>query len=160
MQGFFFYNSFVGQKSVKNGENPTGAVYTEEKWKEILQLAKDHDLYIISDEIYDELIYEGEHICPLTLDPDVHDRVISIFGFSKVYAMTGWRLGYAIVPERLFPLMCRLQEPITTCASFISQKAGEAALDGPQTFKIEMKQIYKSTRDLVCSILKSTIWIF
>jgi aspartate/methionine/tyrosine aminotransferase len=135
--------------------NPTGAVFPEETWRELLNLAKKYDLYLVSDEIYDELVYEQKHICPLSLDEDLHDRIISIFGFSKVYAMTGWRLAYAIVPEHLFALLCKLQEPITTCASSISQKAGEAALDGPQDFVVQMQAVYRNQRDLACLILET-----
>jgi aspartate aminotransferase/aminotransferase len=139
---------------VNSPNNPTGAVYPKAVWEELLSLATKYDLFIISDEIYDSIIFEGEHICPLALDPQMHDLVISIFGFSKVYAMTGWRLAYAIVPESLFSLMCKLQEPVTTCASSISQKAGEAALDGPQDFVGEMREIYRRKRDLSCQILR------
>ncbi|WP_274651120.1 pyridoxal phosphate-dependent aminotransferase [Paenibacillus humicola] len=141
---------------VNSPNNPTGTVYPKEVWEQLLSLARTYDLYILSDEIYDGLVFEGEHICPLALDPQLHDRVISIFGFSKVYAMTGWRLAYAIVPESLFPLICKLQEPVTTCASSISQKAGEAALDGPQDFVDEMRELYRRKRDLSCRLLKET----
>jgi aspartate/methionine/tyrosine aminotransferase len=138
---------------INSPSNPTGAVFDPLTWKGILDLAKRHGLYIISDEIYDELIYEGEHVCPLTLDPEMHDQVVSIFGFSKAYAMTGWRLAYAIVPEKLFPIMCKLAEPTTTCASSVSQKAGEAALDGPSDFVREMRDEYRTRRDMACNIL-------
>jgi len=140
---------------VNSPSNPTGAVFTEEKWVEILQFAEKHDLYIISDELYDKIIFEGKHISPLSVTPRAHERVISIYGFSKVYAMTGWRLAYAIVPEHLYSLMCKLQEPITTCASSISQKAGEAALDGPQDFVYEWREKYREKRDLACGILEN-----
>lgn len=133
--------------------NPTGVVYTKEKWLEIIHLAEKYDLYIISDEIYDELVYESEHIPPLTLSLQSHDRMISIFGFSKVYAMTGWRLAYMVVPKHLFSLMCKLQEPINTCPSSISQKTGEAALDGPQDFVSECLKIYRKQRDISCELL-------
>ncbi|MCM3760596.1 pyridoxal phosphate-dependent aminotransferase [Alkalihalobacillus oceani] len=138
---------------VNSPSNPTGAVFSEKKWKDILDLAKKHELYIISDEIYDGIIYEGSHISPLAVNPAMEDQIISIFGFSKVYAMTGWRLAYAIVPEKLFSLMGKLQEPITTCASSISQKAGEAALNGPQKFVDEMREVYRQSRDVACELL-------
>lgn len=139
---------------VNSPNNPTGAVYPRHVWEQLLALAKARDLFVISDEIYDGLIFEGEHICPLAVEPKLEDRVISIFGFSKGYAMTGWRLGYAVVPTALFPLLCKLQEPVTTCASSISQKAGEAALDGPQDFIAEMREIYRRRRDLSCRMLR------
>ncbi|MBB6448651.1 aspartate aminotransferase/aminotransferase [Geomicrobium halophilum] len=145
---------FTKEIIINSPSNPTGAVFTEEKSQQILQLAKEHELYIISDELYDELIYEGKHISPLSADPSMKDHIISIFGFSKVYAMTGWRLAYAIVPERLWGVMCKLQEPVTTCAPSISQKAGEAALDGSKDFVKEMLDIYKQHRDIACDLLK------
>jgi aspartate aminotransferase/aminotransferase len=138
---------------VNTPSNPTGAVFRMEHWKALLDLVKKYGLYLISDELYDGIVYEGTHISPLSVDPGLHDQIISIRGFSKVYAMTGWRLAYAIVPEKLFPLMCKLQEPVTTCASSISQKAGEAALDGPQTFVEEMREVYRANRDKACAVL-------
>src|SRR5699024_7293778 len=112
--------------------------------------------YVISDEIYDEIIYEGHHEIALNESSYLNERVISIYGFSKSFAMTGWRLAYAIVPEHLYPVMTKLQEPITTCASSVSQKAGEAALTSPlaEGFLNKMNQTYKKKRDMSCKLLK------
>lgn len=138
---------------VNSPNNPTGAVYSEDVWRSLLEIAERHDLFMISDEIYDELIYEGEACCPLAVRPDLADRIISINGFSKGYAMTGWRLGYMIIPEYLYELVCKLLEPTTTCAAEFTQKAGEVALQSdPQELKQAALQ-YKNKRDITCDIL-------
>nr|WP_309100001.1 aminotransferase class I/II-fold pyridoxal phosphate-dependent enzyme [Fredinandcohnia onubensis] len=135
--------------------NPTGAVIPKEMYQEIIDVAKEKNIYIISDEIYDELIYDREHISALSVDLDYNDHIIAIYGFSKSFAMTGWRLGYAIIPEHLYGITTKLQEPITTCASSVSQKAGEAALNSPfaDKFVEETREIYKKKRDMACELL-------
>jgi aspartate/methionine/tyrosine aminotransferase len=135
--------------------NPTGAVLTRELYQEIIEVAKERNIYIISDEIYDDLIYDREHISALSIAREYNDHIIAIYGFSKSFAMTGWRLGYAIIPEHLYGIATKLQEPVTTCASSISQKAGEAALSSPHSeqFLEDMNVMYKQKRDLVCNLL-------
>lgn len=135
--------------------NPTGAVIPKALYKQIIDIAKERDIYIISDEIYEDLTYGVEHTTALSIDSNYSDRVIGIFGFSKSFAMTGWRLGYAIIPESLFEVTTKLQEPITTCASSISQKAGEAALTSllAQEFIDDSRKLYENKRDLACSLL-------
>ncbi len=133
--------------------NPTGAVYAWQVWEELLKLAERHDLFIISDEIYDELVYEGEVCSPLQVRPDLAHRIVSVNGFSKGYAMTGWRLGYMIVPEELIELTWKLLEPTTTCAAEFTQKAGIAALTGDQTHIEEERLRYKLKRDRACALL-------
>lgn len=125
--------------------NPTGGVLEEKHVREIVAFASKHDLYVISDEVYDGIVFEGEHVCPLTFDQE--NRVISIFGFSKSYAMTGWRVGYAVAPSPIAAVMAKLLEPIVSCASSVSQKAAEEAINGPQDFVDEMREEYKSRRD-------------
>jgi aspartate/methionine/tyrosine aminotransferase len=135
--------------------NPTGAILTREKYQEIIDVAKEKNIYIISDEIYDDLIYDREHISALSVNPHYNNHIIAIYGFSKSFAMTGWRLGYAIIPEHLYGIATKLQEPVTTCASTISQKAGEAALVSHRSIQFveEMKELYKQKRDLACQLL-------
>jgi aspartate aminotransferase/aminotransferase len=125
--------------------NPTGGIFDEDTILKIIRFAKKHDLYLISDEVYDGIIFEGNHVSPKAFDED--DRVISVYSFSKNYAMTGWRLGYAIAPENIVKNMSKTLELMVACASSVSQKAGEAALAGPQTFLEEMKDSYKGRRD-------------
>ena len=135
--------------------NPTGAVLTKDMYQQIIDIAKEKNIYIISDEIYDEVIYDHEHISALSVDPGYNNHIIAIYGFSKTYAMTGWRLGYAVIPDHLYGIATKLQEPVTTCASSISQKAGEAALTSPLAEKLvkEMRVIYKKKRDMACDLL-------
>jgi aspartate aminotransferase/aminotransferase len=88
--------------------NPTGGVLREENIKELLAFASRHDLYVISDEVYDGIVFEEKHISPLSYDTE--GRVISVFGFSKNYAMTGWRVGYAVAPQRIAAIISKVLE--------------------------------------------------
>lgn len=130
--------------------NPTGAVFDKDKVEEILAFASRHDLYVISDEVYDLIIFEGNHLCPMAYDNE--GRVVSIFGVSKNYAMTGWRIGYAVAPLRIAAVMEKAIEPLISCAPSVCQKAAEAAYSGPQDFVQEMRRIYKDRRDKVFDI--------
>lgn len=132
--------------------NPTGAVFSEELLKGIYHLAQKYDLYLITDEIYEDLVFEGKHFSIGGLDEE--ERVLSVFGFSKSYAMTGWRLGYIFAPTHVSAIITKLQEPLVSCPSSISQKAGFAALSGSKEKVEEMRQTYKRRRDLAVSILK------
>jgi aspartate/methionine/tyrosine aminotransferase len=138
---------------VNSPGNPTGAVFTEAKIKELLEFASRHNLYVISDEVYDGMIFEGSHLSPKSYDTE--NRVISIFSFSKNYAMTGWRIGYSVAPLEVSKLISKLQEPMVACPNSISQIAAEAALKGSQQVVVEMKDIYKNRRDKVMGILES-----
>jgi aspartate/methionine/tyrosine aminotransferase len=125
--------------------NPTGAVATREAVQQVLELAERHDLWVISDECYEDLVFEGEHVSPASLGG--HGRVISAFSFSKSYAMTGWRVGYVVAHDGVAPLLARAQEPIVSSASTISQKAAEAALSGPQDSVARFRDAYRRRRD-------------
>jgi aspartate/methionine/tyrosine aminotransferase len=111
--------------------NPTGGVLTLDDLQAVADLAREHDLWVLSDEIYSRLIYEGEHHSVLTL-PGMAERTILLDGFSKTYAMTGWRLGYGVAPDALVPHLTRLQINVTSCTASFVQLAGIAALTGPQ----------------------------
>ena len=131
--------------------NPTGAVFSREVMLQLLDFVRRHDLYLISDEVYEQIIFEGEHISPARFDTE--GRVITVSGFSKTYAMTGWRLGYAVAAQPLAAQIAKLQEPFVSCASAVSQKAGEAALSGPQDCVQEMVDEYRRHRDTAAGIL-------
>ncbi|HGE69913.1 TPA: aminotransferase class I/II-fold pyridoxal phosphate-dependent enzyme [Candidatus Poribacteria bacterium] len=133
--------------------NPTGAVFPKEIQKEFYEVAREYDLYLISDETYDQLVFEGEHVSPAIYDTE--GRVISIFSFSKVYAMTGWRVGYIIASPSLSKLIADIQEPYVSCACTVSQKAAESALRGPQNCLKTMIESYKKRRDIAVEILKA-----
>ncbi|MCX5976713.1 MAG: pyridoxal phosphate-dependent aminotransferase [Coprothermobacterota bacterium] len=132
--------------------NPTGAIFPRSLTEEIYRIAQRHDLYIISDEIYEDLVFEGEHFSLARLDRD--GRVISVFGVSKSYAMTGWRLGYVFAPKAVSAVITKLQEPFVSCASSISQAAGVAALNGPQEDVIQMREAYRRRRDIAVEVLQ------
>jgi len=134
--------------------NPTGAVASEEDLSALADLAVDHKLWVLSDEIYDCLVYEGEHVSIASL-PGMHERTIYINGFSKAYAMTGWRLGYAIAPPELTAEMIKIQQASTTCAAGFVQAAGLAALRGPQDCVQKMKDEYNKRRDIIVEGLNS-----
>ncbi len=132
--------------------NPTGAVFPEDVVRGLVEFTERHDLYLISDEVYEDIVFEGEHISPARFDRD--GRVVSVFGFSKTYAMTGWRLGYAVASEAVARVVAKLQEPFVSCASAISQKAGEAALRGDQSCVAEMREAYRRRRDLAVGLFR------
>ncbi|OIN96573.1 aspartate aminotransferase [Candidatus Desantisbacteria bacterium CG1_02_38_46] len=108
--------------------NPTGMVYTRDELKAIADLAVKHGFYIISDEVYEKLIYEGEHISIASFGPEIKNLAIVINGVSKAYSMTGWRIGYAAGPKELIAAMGNLQDHSTSNPTSIAQKAALAAI--------------------------------
>lgn len=127
---------------VNSPGNPTGGVHARGMLRAILDVAERNDLWVVSDECYDEIVFDGEHVSMASLGGS--DRVISIFSFSKTYAMTGWRVGYLVAPPAIAMSIARAQEPIYACASTIAQKAAEAALAGPQTIVRTMCDAYRA----------------
>ena len=134
--------------------NPTGAVMQKKDLQSIIDLAINHDIWILSDEIYDCLVYEGKHVSVMSL-PNTAERTIYINGFSKAYAMTGWRLGYAVAPVELIAEINKIQQASTTCAAGFVQAAGVAALRGPQDCVREMCDEYRKRRDVIVNGLNS-----
>lgn len=132
--------------------NPTGGVFPRELLADVYALARKHDLYVISDEIYEEFVFDGKHFSIKSIDED--ERVISIFGLSKSHAMTGWRLGYAIAPVPVSEVITKLQEALVSCASSISQRAAVEALRGPYDEVEKMRQAYKRRRDIALDVLR------
>jgi len=126
--------------------NPTGGVLNEKELKFIADLAVDHDLLVLSDEIYDRIVYDGLKIRSISSFEDVRERTIVVNGFSKAYAMTGWRLGYAFANKEIIEAMMKLQQSTTTCPSSFIQKAGVAALNGPQDSVEKMVEEYNRRR--------------
>ena len=108
--------------------NPTGAVASRERLLEIAKIAEEHDLIVMSDEIYDQLVYGVKHVCFPALD-GMRDRTILLGGFSKDYAMTGWRIGFAAGPEPLLEGMIRIHQYTVMCSSTTSQKAAYEAIE-------------------------------
>jgi aspartate/methionine/tyrosine aminotransferase len=128
--------------------NPTGGVSTREDLERIAAVARDHDLTVLADEIYGRILYEGEHVSIASL-PGMVDRTIVLDGFSKTYAMTGWRLGYAIVPEPLVTPLGRLIVNSVSCTNAATQWAGVEALTGPQDAVDAMVAEFRVRRDLI-----------
>ncbi len=133
--------------------NPTGCVSTKDDLKGIADLAQDHGLYIISDEIYERIIYDGTHHSIASFD-EMFEKTVTLNGFSKSYAMTGWRLGWAIANEDVVKAINRIQQHSLTCAVSFAQKAGVTALTGTQEPVMEMVKEFKTRRDLVCQGIK------
>lgn len=133
---------------INSPNNPTGAVFRMEDLREIAELCAAYDLIAISDEIYEKIIYEGKHISIAAL-PGMKERTITINGFSKAYSMTGWRLGYAAAPDELIVGMARVQEHSVSCPTSFVQKAGIAALEGPQDEVEVMVKEFRRRRDVL-----------
>lgn len=128
--------------------NPTGAVATEEDLKGIADIAIDNDLYVMSDEVYEKILFEGKHISIASL-PGMFERTITINGMSKVYAMTGWRIGWAVAPPEIFKILNILQTHSVTCCTSFAQQAGVEALNGPQDSVKNMVDEFRVRREIV-----------
>jgi aspartate aminotransferase len=138
---------------VNSPSNPTGSVFDREVLEEIRDLAVDHNLFVISDEIYEKIIYDREHISIGSM-PGMEDRTVTINGFSKVYAMTGWRLGYLTGPKETMKWVTRLLSHSVSQATTFVQSAGVAAMQGPQDEVATMVAEFKARRDLLVAGLK------
>lgn len=129
--------------------NPTGAVYTEDELRAIGAFATKHDLYIISDEIYEKLVYGEKHISIASLSQDLYERTIVVNGLSKAYAMTGWRIGYTASSETIANIMSNVQSHATSNPNTIAQYAGIEALNGDQTAIEEMRVAFEERKDFM-----------
>lgn len=137
--------------------NPTGAVLNDNSLAAIATIAEEFDLWIISDEIYDRITFPpAVHKCPAQLSPEIKVRTIVINGFSKSYAMTGWRLGYGAGPKEIIAAAALAQSHITNNACSISQHAGLAALTQDRDFGDRMKEDLIKKRDTVAAIMAET----
>jgi aspartate/methionine/tyrosine aminotransferase len=128
--------------------NPTGGVMSQADLEVVAEVAARHDCWVLSDEIYSRMIYEGEHRSVASL-PGMQERTIILDGFSKTYAMTGWRLGYGVMPVGLAAWVTKLMVNSNSCSSAFSQMAGAAALTGDQTSATEMVAEFKRRRDVI-----------
>ena len=135
--------------------NPTGTIYTREELIEIAEFAKKYDLIIISDEMYEKLIYDGEkHISIASISNDAYERTIVINGLSKSYAMTGWRLGYCGATEKIAKLMTNIQSHMTSNVCSITQYAAIEALNGSQDKVKEMISEFERRRNYMVKTLE------
>lgn len=134
--------------------NPTGAVFTRSEMEAMAEVLRQHpDIYVVADEIYEHINFQDEHVSIASM-PGMYDNTITVNGFSKGFAMTGWRLGYIAAPEWIAKACGKIQGQFTSGTNSIAQRAGIAALEGDMTAAREMKAAYKRRRDLVLELLK------
>ncbi len=137
---------------INSPSNPTGTVFPPSLIEKLTALAVERRIFLLSDECYDELIFEGEHLSPASFCTD--GRVISAYTFSKTYAMTGWRVGYVVADQRVSDNITKVLESNSSCVPAVSQKAAEAALDGPRDQVTAMVNAYRTRRDRCADLLK------
>ncbi|MGR3310323.1 MAG: aminotransferase class I/II-fold pyridoxal phosphate-dependent enzyme [Candidatus Brocadiales bacterium] len=127
--------------------NPTGTVYSKSELQKIIGYAVEKGLYVISDEIYEDIIYDGvKHASPASFGDEFIKKVITVNGFSKAYAMTGWRLGYAAGPQDIIANAIKIQDHVSSNANSIAQKAGLAALNGGKSSVAKMVEEFDKRR--------------
>ena len=137
---------------INSPSNPTGMVINEEVMREIAKIAIEHNLMVISDEIYEDILFDGKKHISIASFPDMAERTISIFGFSKSYAMTGWRLAYLVCPEFLINEMIKVQQNTAVCPNSVTQRAAMYGLEHQEKTKLvieEMRKAYQERRDIL-----------
>ena len=139
---------------INTPNNPCGSVTQIEDLEQIAKIAVENDIIVLSDEIYKDMYYQGEHYS-ITKFKGMKERTIILDGFSKSYAMTGWRLGYGIFPEFMIDDITKLMTNSVSCTSVFSQMAAIAALEGPKDFTLNMMEKFKIRRDIVVDGLNS-----
>ncbi len=133
--------------------NPCGSIATKEDVKGIADLAKDHDLVVLSDEVYEKIVFDGHKHYSIAAEPGMFDRTVTISGFSKTYAMTGWRMGWLVAPKPLFKAISKVQQHTITHATTFAQYGGLAALVESQEPVTAMVKEFKERRDLVMKLI-------
>jgi len=132
--------------------NPTGSVYSRSELEKIAEICLKYDLLIISDEIYEKLIYDGlKHVSIASVSDEIRERTVVINGVSKAYAMTGWRLGYAAGPTEIIKSACRIQSHTTSCVNSMTQRAALVALTEDDGSVEKMRQEFETRRDFLIS---------
>ena len=135
--------------------NPTGMVYSKEEMAELAAVIEKHEsLFVISDEIYEHIIFEGKHVSMASFG-NIYDRVITVNGISKGYAMTGWRIGYIGAPLWIAKACNKLQGQFTSGVCSIAQRAALAAISGSGGEQAEMREAFRRRRNLICSLLEN-----
>ena len=131
---------------VNSPANPTGGIAGRKALEQLAEIAVRHDLYVISDEVYSELLYEGNTFTSIAALPGMKERTIIVNSFSKTYAMTGWRVGYALGPQHIISQMVKLQENVAACVNTAARYGALAALTGSQAPVAEMLETYSQRR--------------
>lgn len=137
---------------VNSPSNPIGTVADRHRVADLAAFARKHDLWLISDECYDEIVFDTTCTTPALFAPE---RTVAVYSFSKTYAMTGWRIGYVAVPEQVVDTLAKCQETIVACVSAPTQHAAHAAVTGPQDCVSHMLACYRERRDLVAQQAKA-----
>jgi aspartate/methionine/tyrosine aminotransferase len=137
---------------VNSPSNPLGTVVPRELMEGLLAFARGRGLWLISDEVYDEVVFDDVFVSAGSVT-DSSDRLVSIYSFSKVYAMTGWRVGYLVAPPELASILTGMQEPIISCVNTPAQMAALAAVTGPQGVVRKMSEAYRARRDELLGVL-------
>ena len=133
---------------ITSPSNPNGSVWSREQLQGVADLAVKHGFYVVSDEIYEKLLYDGlQHVSIAQLGEDIKNQTLVVNGLSKAYAMTGWRIGYTAGPRNVIQAMCTFQSQASSNACSIAQDASAAALDGDQTCVEEMRKEFERRRD-------------
>ena len=138
---------------VNSPSNPLGTVVPRELMEGLVAFARRRGLWFVSDEVYDEVVFDNDFVSAGSL-AESGDRLVSVYSFSKVYAMTGWRVGYLVAPPDLAKVLTGIQEPIVSCVNTPAQMAALAALTGPQGLVQEMSDSYRARRDEVLGVLE------
>lgn len=136
-----------------NPSNPTGAVTPRSEVEKLARLASEHDLIVLSDEIYERLVFDGAQVTSVASLPGMKERTLTVGGFSKTYAMTGWRVGYMAAPRELVIPMNEIHHGLTICAPAASQHAALAALSSPQDCVEEYRAIFDQRRRYFRTVL-------
>ncbi len=135
--------------------NPTGTVATEADIRGVADLARDHNIMVLTDEIYEKLVYEGKHVSIASMD-GMYERTITLNGFSKSYAMTGWRVGWLVAHKDLLKPIDKIQQHSLTCCTSFAQKGALAALKGPQKCLEDMVDEFRRRRDYMVERVNSS----
>jgi aspartate/methionine/tyrosine aminotransferase len=138
---------------INTPSNPTGAVFSRETLEGLIRIAERHGLVIVSDEVYEDIVFDGRHSSVASLGGEA--PVVSVFSFSKGYAMTGWRIGYLAAPPTIAEAVVKAQEAVVACPSSLAQHAAIAALSGPRDCIDEMRDEYRDRRDLAVRHLEN-----
>ena len=144
---------------VNSPNNPTGGALDKRDIKTIAEIALDHDLLVLSDEIYNRIVYDGFNPVSAASLERMKDRTLFVNGFSKTYAMTGWRLGYVVADKEIVGAMQRIQQATTTCPASFVQKAGVAALKGSQDCVEDMVKEYDARRKIIVKKLNEILGV-
>lgn len=140
---------------INTPNNPTGRVYTQLEMDAIAQVAREADLYVLTDEIYEKLVFDGRGHIAIAAQPGMAARTLVVNGFSKAYAMTGWRMGYLCGPADVMRVAARLHGQIISSSAHFTMYAAVAALNGPQDAIATMRDSYQARRDFIVPALNS-----